>query len=90
MNKKEIINNISKKYNLKFKDCENFLNGFIKLIKDSLNNGEEILINGFGKWKIKEIKERTRFLPNLNKYKKFKMKIIPIFKPSKSFNIKIE
>ena len=89
MNKHELLNEISKATKINKIYCSKVLNAFIELVKDGLNKGEQISINGFGKWKTKLILPRKIYQPIRNSYLQTKQKIIPIFQTSKNFNIKI-
>jgi len=89
MNKLKIINKI--KYNTKInkKIINEVLNSFIGIIKESLNKGEEVNINCFGRWYAKTIKSHKIYSPTKDSYFYTKQKIVPVFKVSKNFRIKV-
>jgi len=63
MNKTELIKAIADNSNLSKKDAKTMLVSFCELIKDCLNKGEEVRINGFGKFEVKNRTSRTVINP---------------------------
>ena len=82
MNKKKIINKIAKETNFTKKDTENFLNTFIDVITDSLNNDEKISIQNFLTFEVKDVAETKRRNPRTGEivaiplHKKVKVKVM--------------
>lgn len=64
MNKSEIIKNLSETSGVSSKEAKVVLDAFCKLIKESLNKGESVRLNGFGKFEIKARKERFGVNPS--------------------------
>lgn len=85
MNKCELIKNVSEKTNTNKTICKMVVNETINFIKECFYLGVIINIKDFGKFEHKEIKERKRYIPSLQCIKYEKQKIVPRFKPSKSF-----
>ena len=48
MNKSELVERVSKKANLSVKDSNAAVNAFMSVVKESLANGEEVVLVGFG------------------------------------------
>lgn len=63
MNKNELIKGISKESSLSQKEAREALTAFAKLIKESLKSGEHVKISGFGKFEVRERKERVTTNP---------------------------
>lgn len=63
MNKNELIKGISKESSLSQKEAREALTAFAKLIKESLKSGEQVKISGFGKFEVRERKERVTTNP---------------------------
>ena len=59
MNRKELIDTMSKKSNLNKKDAESALNAFMDTVKENLANGEKISLVGFMNFDVKDVPERT-------------------------------
>lgn len=85
MNKMELIEKISEKTNLNKTICRKVVNETVNLIKECFYIGVSINIQRFGKFGYKTIKERKRYMPSLRCVRYEKQKIVPRFKPSKSF-----
>lgn len=58
MKKADLINKISDNLNISKKQTEDVVNEFIEVIKNTLEEGEEIKLVGFGNFEIKEQGER--------------------------------
>ena len=63
MNKNELIKGISKESNLSQKEAREALMAFAKLIKESLKKGDNVKISGFGKFEVRERRERMTTNP---------------------------
>ena len=58
MNKSDLINIVYNKLSLPKKDCEIVIETLFETMEDSLVNGEEIMISGFGSFEVKTTKEK--------------------------------
>ncbi len=63
MNKKELIQEISKKAKISQKNVEDILKSFVDLVKEQLKNGEKITLVGFGTFMVKQRKATTGINP---------------------------
>ncbi|GHT95499.1 DNA-binding protein HU-beta [Alphaproteobacteria bacterium] len=59
MNKSELVKAVSEKTELSQGDVEKFLNGFMKVVIETLANGQEISLVGFGSFSRVERSART-------------------------------
>lgn len=76
MNKTELISAISSEASVSKKEAKVMLASLCTLIKEALKKGEEVKINGFGKFEVKKRNERVvinpatkqkMILPSVNK-----------------------
>ena len=59
MGRNELITNISQKTGITKVDCEKMLDAFTDTVKDSLVNGDKIIIKGFMSMEVTERAERS-------------------------------
>lgn len=85
MTKADIIREISSKTGLKRKDVSNVVEAMMVAIKDSLTNGEEVYMRGFGSFIIKERAQKTARNISKNVTVIVPAHNIPAFKPAKEF-----
>ena len=85
MTKAEIVANISEKSGIEKADVLRVVEDFMVEVKDSLNQGTNVYLRGFGSCIVKQRAEKT----GRNIYKNTTIKIpahnIPAFKPAKVF-----
>ncbi len=89
MTKAEVVSEIAKRTGLDKADTLACVEGFMAVIKESLENGEAVYLRGFGTFNIKTraakaardiLKNTTITVPEHN---------IPSFKPAKTFAISV-
>ena len=85
MTKADVIREISSKTGLERKDVSNVLEDMMVTIKDSLANGEEVFMRGFGSFIIKERAQKTARNISKNVTVIVPAHNIPAFKPAKEF-----
>lgn len=85
MTKADIIREISSKTGLERKDVSNVVETMMVAIKDSLANGEEVYMRGFGSFIIKERAQKTARNISKNVTVIVPAHNIPAFKPAKEF-----
>ncbi len=66
ISKQIIVNEMKKQYSLPKKYCENTVNNIFKHIANALNNGEDIAIPNFGKFKSVYKQEQSKKSPLTN------------------------
>ena len=85
MTKADIVSNISDQLGIDKTDVQATVEGFMKEIKTSLENGENVYLRGFGSFIIKTRAEKTGRNISKNVAVKIPAHNIPAFKPAKIF-----
>ena len=67
LNKTRIIDSIYNRSDLNRKQATRTVEALLETIKESLENGEDVLISGFGKFGVKEKKQRKGKNPETGK-----------------------
>jgi DNA-binding protein HU-beta len=83
MNKKELINTIAEKAQLKKKDATLFVEAFVDVVTESLIDGEDVRLIGFGTFKTVERAERNGYNPLNGEKIIIAAKKAPVFKAGK-------
>jgi DNA-binding protein HU-beta len=88
--KTDVVSQISKKTGLEKRDVKEVVEVFFTIIKDSLNQGENVYFRGFGSFTLK--KRAQKIGRNITKNTSIVVPahFIPYFKPSKSFANKVK
>ncbi len=85
MTKADIINEIAKKTGLDKVDVSNTVEAFIRVLKASMAEGENIYIRGFGSFVIKKRAKKVARIISQDKPIVIDEHFIPSFKPAKIF-----
>ena len=85
MTKAEIVANISEKSGIEKADVLRVVEDFMTEVKDSLNQGNNVYLRGFGSFIVKERAEKTGRNISKNTTIKIPAHNIPSFKPAKVF-----
>ena len=85
MTKAEIVSNISEKSGIEKGDVLRVVEDLMVEVKDSLNNGNNVYLRGFGSFIVKERAEKTGRNISKNTTIKIPAHHIPAFKPAKVF-----
>lgn len=85
MTKAEIVANISEKSGIEKADVLRVVEDFMVEVKDSLNQGKNVYLRGFGSFIVKERAEKTGRNISKNTTIKIPAHNIPAFKPAKVF-----
>ena len=85
MTKAEIVSKISEKTGLEKAEVLVTVETFMKEVKDSLENGENVYLRGFGSFIVKKRAEKTGRNISKNTTIKIPAHNIPAFKPAKVF-----
>lgn len=89
MTKAEVVNEIAKRTGMDKADTLSCVEGFMAVVKESLENGEAVYLRGFGTFNIKTraaksardiLKNTTITVPEHS---------IPAFKPAKTFAVSV-
>ncbi len=82
MTKTEIVDLINDVLGYPKSECRRFVESFFDIIKDELAAGNHVKISGFGKWSVKEKRERTGRDPQTGNEIVIKARKVVVFKPS--------
>lgn len=88
MIKKSLINRIAIKENLSKQRAEMLINSVFETLTDTIKNGEEIEIRGFGSFRIRRTKERPGRNPKTGELAVVPSRWAVKFKPSRCWQIK--
>lgn len=90
MNKTELINSIALKSGLSKKNSEAALNAFISTVEESLQNGEKVVLVGFGTFEVRERAERKGRNPQTREEIIIPASKAPVFKAGKGLKEKVK
>ena len=82
MNKIDITESMREKFGMPKKECVKIVESLFDIIKADLNNGNDVMISGFGKWTVKAKKERKGRNPKTGKAMTINARKVVTFKPS--------
>jgi DNA-binding protein HU-beta len=85
MTKADIVNEISKNTGIEKVTVQKTVEAFMGTIKDSLENGENVYLRGFGSFVVKKRAEKTARNISKNTTIIIPSHNIPSFKPAKTF-----
>ena len=85
MTKAEIVDNISEESGIEKADVLRVVEDLMVEVKDSLNQGNNVYLRGFGSFIVKERAEKTGRNISKNTTIKIPAHNIPAFKPAKVF-----
>lgn len=85
MNKKEFVEELSKKTGLTKKQSANFLDNTLEIISDELVKGGEVNFIGFGKFFVRERAGHAGRNPQTGEKIEIPASKAPVFKAGKSF-----
>ena len=87
--KLELADQLHKKMGLPKKDCLDFVNSFFDEITNSLENGEEVKLSGFGNFSLLKKKARPGRNPKTGKEYTISARTSVSFKPGRKLKDKI-
>lgn len=90
MNKTELINSIALKTGLSKKNSEAALNAFIQTVEESLQQGEKVVLVGFGTFEVRERAERKGRNPQTKEEILIPASKAPVFKAGKGLKEKVK
>ena len=85
MTKADVVNEISEKTGIEKLSVQHTVEAFMESIKDSLSNGDNVYLRGFGSFIVKKRAEKTGRNISKNTTIKIPAHNIPAFKPAKIF-----
>ena len=89
LKKEDLIDSIYNQVGLSKNKSTQLVESFLEIIKKSLENGEDILISGFGKFSVKEKNERKGRNPQTGEDLILKSRRVVTFRCSESLRDKI-
>ena len=90
MNKGEFIDRLSDKTDLTKKEARKLLDSVLDLIQETLLQGEEVKLVGFGKFAVRARKASSRINPQTKRPIQVAAKVVPLFRPGKELKRQIE
>jgi len=90
MNKGEFIDRLSDKTHLTKKEARRLLDSVLDLIQETLLQGEEVKLVGFGKFAVRARKASSRINPQTKRPIQVSSKVVPLFRPGKELKREIE
>lgn len=82
LTKTEVVNMLYENIGIPKNECVNLVESVIDIVKSELENGNHVNISGFGKWTVKEKRERRGRNPQTGKDLKIAARKVVTFKPS--------
>jgi len=90
MNKGEFIDRLSDRTDLTKKEARNLLDSVLDLIQETLLQGEEVKLVGFGKFAVRARKASSRINPLTKRPIQVAAKVVPLFRPGKELKRQVE
>jgi len=90
MNKGEFIDRLADKTDLTKKEARKLLDSVLDLVQETLLEGEEVKLVGFGKFAVRARKASSRINPQTKKPIEVAAKVVPLFRPGKELKRQIE
>ena len=87
MQKIEIVDKISRQTGVGRKEALQVVECFMEVVKDSLSNGEDVYLRGFGSFIVKHRAEKVARNINKNTSVVIPAHDVPAFKPSRDFTL---
>ena len=90
MNKGEFIDRLADSTKLTKKEARKFLDSVLNLVQNTLLQGEEVKLVGFGKFAVRARKASSRINPQTKRPIQVPAKAVPLFRPGKELKRQIE
>lgn len=84
MNKSELIDAIAAKADLPKSSAAKALDAFVEAVSESLRNGDQVTIVGFGSFSVRHREARTGRNPRTGETIEIAASKLPVFKPGKA------
>jgi integration host factor subunit alpha len=82
LTKVDIIDSIYEKIGIPKQECVRIVESVFEIIKDDLENGNDVMISGFGKWTVKTKKKRKGRNPQTGRELMIDARKVVTFRPS--------
>ena len=83
--KEDIIRDVMSKITLDRKYAKNLVESILQIMKDTLESGEEVMISGFGHFKVRHKSSRVGRNPKTKVSYEISERVVVTFYPSKVF-----
>lgn len=83
VNKGQVVKEITEKTGLSERDATNAVNAFLDVIKEKLQEGESVVLVGFGSFIVRERSARTGHNPRTREVVEIPAMKVPAFKAGK-------
>lgn len=90
MNKKELVDKVSKKAGLKKKDVKKVVDTMLESITEALAKGEKVQLVGFGSFEVRKAAQRKGVNPQTKKPITIPARKVPKFRPGKVLKEKVK
>jgi DNA-binding protein HU-beta len=90
MNKGEFIDRLSDRTDLTKKEARKLLDSVLDLVQETLLQGEEVKLVGFGKFAVRARKASSRINPQTKRPIQVAAKVVPLFRPGKELKRQVE
>lgn len=90
MTKADIINEISEKTGIEKVAVQASVEAFMKSVKQSMENGKNVYLRGFGSFIVKQRAKKTGRNISKNTIIIIPAHYVPVFKPAKTFTEKVK
>jgi DNA-binding protein HU-beta len=90
MNKGEFIDRLADKTSMTKKEARHLLDSVLGLVQETLLQGDEVKLVGFGKFAVRARKASSRINPQTKRPIDVEAKVVPLFRPGKELKREIE
>jgi len=90
MNKGEFIDRLADRTDLTKKEARSLLDAVLDLVQDTLLQGEDVKLVGFGKFAVRARKASSRINPQTKRPIQVEAKVVPLFRPGKELKRQVE
>jgi len=80
--KNDLIHMVSDGIEIPKEECSRLIESFFEIIKAELEQGNSVMISGFGKWSVKKKNQRNGRNPKTGKPIPIKARTVVTFRPS--------
>ena len=89
LTKNEIIDSMYEQLDIPRKECAQITESIFDIIKEELENGNPVMVSGFGKWTVKSKRKRNGRNPKTGESMVIDARKVVTFKPSSSLKNKV-
>jgi len=90
MNKGEFIDRLADKTSMTKKEARRLLDSVLDLVQETLLQGDEVKLVGFGKFAVRARKASSRINPQTKRPIEVEAKVVPLFRPGKELKRQVE